>query len=251
MSEVESQRAGTQAEDQDGGDAAVEQMTGTPEASPDGGDAGADEITQLRNQLREQMVWKQKAEEANRLKQELDTLRASLNQQPQTPQGQAGTALQAKVARLYYAAANGDEDAIAELEWMQRQEAQARALQEQLQIAQIPEPDRERVRQGFNANRNRFAGPLEYYDAMRGQSVAELQKELAELRSKLEQKRDDTRNGVVNTVTRPVPSTEAAQRRMTLQKFTTEYDRLMAQGKRDEAFKLSADFSTGKIARET
>jgi len=209
MSEVESQRAGTQAEDQDGGDAAVEQTTGTPEASPDGGDAGADEITQLRNQLREQMVWKQKAEEANRLKQELDTLRASLNQQPQTPQGQAGTALQAKVARLYYAAANGDEDAIAELEWMQRQEAQARALQEQLQIAQIPEPDRERVRQGFNANRNRFAGPLEYYDAMRGQSVAELQKELAELRSKLEQKRDDTRNGVVNTVTRPVPSTNA------------------------------------------
>jgi len=132
---------------------------------------------------------------------------------------------------------------------MQRQEAQARALQEQLQIAQIPEPDRERVRQGFNANRNRFAGPLEYYDAMRGQSVADLQKENAELRAKLEQKRDDTRNGVVNTVTRPVPSREAAQRRMTIQQFSDERKRLVASGEHEKARQLTADFAEGRIQR--
>jgi hypothetical protein len=251
MSEVENQKAGTQAEDQDGGDAAEKQTTGTPDASSDGGDAGNDEITQLRNQLRESLVWKQKAEESNPLQRELDELRA-LQSQPQTAQQEPNqTALQAKVARLYYSASNGDEDAIAELQWMQRQEQTNRQLQEHMQMLQVPEADRERVRQGFNANRNRYADPLAYYDAIQGQGVSALKKEVEELRAKLEAKRTDVREGVVGTVTRPVASKEAAQRRsMTLQQFGKEHDRLTASGKREEAGKLAADFASGVIARE-
>ena len=51
----------------------------------------------------------------------------------------------------------------------------------------------------------------------------------------------------MGTVTRPVPAKEVQASRMTMNEFTIQYDRLMSEGKRDEAFALSKKVADKEI----
>ena len=55
------------------------------------------------------------------------------------------------------------------------------------------------------------------------------------------------RSQSAGTVTRPVPAKEVQASRMTMNEFTIQYDRLMSEGKRDEAFALSKKVADKEI----
>ncbi|HJW74951.1 MAG TPA: hypothetical protein VJ787_04685 [Thermoleophilia bacterium] len=258
MPDPKEQKAGTPGQAEDDGDAAATQTAGTPGAAADDGDAAGEtpeqELQRLRNERRLSLDWKAKAERVNELEEEVTRLRSAAPSPATQANGQtndsysaADTALANHVIRLRLEAAAGDERALAELALLQRNEQQAQFMREQFMLAQVPEAKREAVRAGYERNRGRFADPLAYFKAMLGDEYVTKQAELEKREAELDARTKARIDGQVGTVTRPVPAKEVQASRMTMNEFTIQYDRLMSEGKRDEAFALSKKVADKEI----
>lgn len=209
-------------------------------------DAGETELARLR---RENLEAKIRAEEKNKLIEELSRQRHAPIPPPAGVDPRAQQ-LQEALLNVSLRAQAGDPDALLTLASLQQQQQQQKELQDELAIARMPLDDQDAVRKLYNENRQRFGDPdvaYAYHDRGRLKSRAsELDTRTKELKDAETRKRD----GVVSVTTRPVAHEEAKIVRMSgLDEFEAKHKELMAQGKNAEAWDLSRRAATGELFR--
>ena len=210
-------------------------------------DAQEDELTRLR---RENLEAKIRAEEKNKLIEELKSRPVVHQQPPPTGVDPRAQQLEEALLNVQIRAQAGDADALLTLATLQQRQLDRKELADELMIARLPAEDQEAVRKLYQENRQRFGDPEmahAYHDRNRLRSRAsEFDTRTKELKEAETRKRD----GVVSVTTRPVAHEEAKIVRMSgVDEFERKYDELMSQGKTTEARDLSRRASTGELFR--